>query len=274
VPKPVRPDEAPGDVVDVYQAHKPEAIGTLAMVMRDNINAATVNAIMRTDWSFVPPERFLDRVFVQGNILTLNRNECIQRMEGDWIIFVDDDMVWEPDAIRRLIETRDYFDLDIVGALCHRRTYPHQPTMYMREAPDHGMYNFLESWENDVIEVDATGMAFCLIHKRVFERMVGMEMPSYEERANHAPMNFFRWEGSLGEDLRFCQEAKATGSKIFVDTRIKIKHVGEVQIGEREFLMALSERSPEAVAMRKEINDQMGLPTVTPEDARRALGWS
>jgi hypothetical protein len=258
----------------VFQAHAPGAIGTVAMVMRDHVNAATLVSLLRTDWSFVPADKYLDRVFVQGSILTLNRNECIQRMDGDWILFIDDDMTWNPDAIRKLIETRDYYDLDMVGGLCFKRTPPFHPTIYMREEATAGKYNFLESWDEDVVEVDGTGMAFCLIHKRVFERMLGMDMPPRDERMEHAPVNFFRWEGGLGEDLRFCQDAKASGSKIFVDTRIPIGHVGEMAFGHRDFLLALAEREPAVVEARRAINDSMGMPTVTPDEARKALGWS
>jgi glycosyltransferase involved in cell wall biosynthesis len=251
-----------------------EAIGTIGIPVRDHLSAATTTALMMTDLSrsWIPPERSVFKSIVQGNNLVLARNELVQRMQGDWLLFIDDDMVWEPDAVRRLVAAREELDLDMLGALCFRRSPPYQPTLYMREGPDKGAYNFLEKWESDVIEVDATGMAFIIIHKRVFERMAGSPMPSLEERIKLGPPNVFRWQGVLGEDLRFCQEAKASGSRVFVDTRIPIGHVSERIITHRDFLMELALRPIDVLVERIRINNEMGFPTMGRGEAMEALG--
>ena len=268
-------DRAPGSDLNLYQMKNPgKPLGTVSIPVRDHISAATATSLMMTDLSheWIPDGMTVERHIIQGGILTLQRNEAVQRMEGDWIIFIDDDMVWQPDAVRRLVEVRDELDLDMVGALCFRRSEPFQPTLYMREGPTSGAYNFLEKWESDVIEVDATGMAFVLIHKRVFEKIARSPMPSVEARHQLGPPQFFQWQGVLGEDLRFCQDAKAAGCRIFVDTRIKIGHMAEVEIGERQFLTQMMMRSPELLAVRQKANDAMGFHTLTPDEAKEALG--
>lgn len=221
---------------------------------------------------WIPEGKTVERHIIQGGILTLQRNEAVQRMEGDWLLFIDDDMVWQPDAVRRLVEVRDELDLDMVGALCFRRSEPYQPTLYMREQPTSGAYNFLERWDDGVVEVDATGMAFVLIHKRVFEKIAGSKMPSAEVRKRLGPSQFFKWEGVLGEDLRFCQDAKAAGCRIYVDTRIQIGHMSEVEIGQRQFLMEMALRKPDLLAARQKANDAMQLPTLLPSESREILG--
>lgn len=267
-------DKAPTTDLRVFGSieHR-EAIGTIAIPVRDHINAATATSLLHTDWSFLDTSSSIERIIIQGNILTLQRNEAIQRMRGDWLLFIDDDMVWEPDAVGRLIAARDECDADIIGALCYRRSAPHQPTMFMRERRDSGGYNYLEDWSDDLIEVDATGMAFCLIHRRVLERIADSPMPPYDIRRQMGPSNFFRWEGELGEDLRFCQDAKAAGCRIWVDTRIEIGHMAEVEIRRKNYLVESLSRTTETLAMRQEVNDRMGLPTMTGERARGLLGW-
>ena len=267
------PDTSP---MRAFQSrHDGYPLGSVSIPVRDHMNAATVMSIITTDFSWVPSDKTVDINVVQGSILTHQRNECIERMRGDWILFVDDDMVWQPDAVRRLVEIREENDLDMVGGLCFRRSEPYQPTLFMREAADEGYYNFLETWpEEDIVEVDATGMAFMLIHKRVFEMIAGGPMPPYEMRQKGTPPpNFFRWEGSLGEDLRFCQDAKRAGAKIFVATGIPIGHVGEITIDHRTFLSRVAERDEATMAQRREINDRMGLETMTPDEAKERLGW-
>lgn len=257
-----------------------QAIGTIAIPTRDHVASELFLSCMLTDWSFTPPGTTVSWQVVQGSILPAQRNELVQRMEGDWILFIDSDMAFDPLAIGRLVATRDEFDLDIVGGLCFQRVAPYQPTLYMRHGPDDGGYLFREQWDDDIVEVDGTGMAFLLIHRRVFERMVrvfenrpGFTWPPREERLKIRPPNFFRWTDGLGEDLRFCQEAKTAGSRIWVDTRIEIQHVGSQTIDRRSFLRELATRDPETEAARRALNDTFGLPTMTAGKAREALGW-
>lgn len=276
MPKVVDADWTPGANLQVYSTENGEGsiLGTIAIPVRDHLNAATVTSLLGSDFAWMPRGRGVNRKIIQGGILTLQRNEAVQQMEGDWLLFIDDDMVWQPDAIAKLIAVRDEFDLDIVGGLCFRRTPPHQPTLYMRELPTEGPYNFLEVWEDDLVEVDATGMAFCLIHKRVFEKIAGSPMPPLDERRKIGLPEFFYWKGRLGEDLRFCQDAKAAGCRIFVDTRIKIGHVAEVEITMEHYLREVAIRGEDVDEARRAINDRMGLPTLTMAEARKVLGWS
>lgn len=267
--------EAPDSTLELFKLRDVgESIGTICIPVRDHLSTFTTSSLMMTDLSrsWVPEGKSVYRTLIQGGILTLQRNQAIQRMEGDWIVFIDDDMVWEPDAVKRLVQAREEHDLDMLGALCFRRTSPFQPTLYMRETPTSGGYNFLERWDSDIVEVDATGLAFIVIHKRVFERIAGTPMPPLEERAKLGLPNFFRWEGQLGEDLRFCQDAKASGSKIFVDTRIEVGHVSEIVVNHHHFLMELALRDDELLAARRIVNDGMGLPTVEREEAMKELG--
>ncbi len=274
MPKIVESDWSPGTALRVYSADSQgDCLGTIAIPVRDHLNAATVTALLGTDFSWLPVGRSVNRKIIQGGILTMQRNEAVQRMEGDWLLFIDDDMVWQPDAVRRLVAVRDEFDLDMVGALCFRRIPPYQPTLYMRESPMSGPYNFLETWDSDLVEVDGTGMAFVLIHRRVFERIAGTPMPPLDDRVKLGLPEFFTWHGKFGEDLRFCQDAKAAGNKIFVDTRIKIGHIGEVEIDEKHYFGQIATRGADVESERRKINDAMGLPTMTAADAKERLGW-
>ncbi len=266
----------PGASLDVFtmgNGGDDSTVGTIAVPVRDHINSATMTSWFMTDYTFLGKDENVSRFILQGNILTLQRNEAVQRMNGDWLLFIDDDMVWQPDVIGRLIASREEHDLDMLGGLCFRRSDPYQPTLYMREQPDKGAYNYLEDWPDGVVEVDATGLAFLLIHKRVFEAIAGSPMPTLEERSRMPLPNFFRWEGTLGEDLRFCQDAKRAGMRIWVDTRIEIGHIGEHEIRRANYLQALAFRDQSVIKERRKINTKMGLPTVSRAQARAKLGW-
>ena len=254
-----------------------KCVGTIAMVTRDRVSAPTAISMLMTDLSFLGPGEYVQRFIIQGNVLVFQRNECIQKMDGDWIMFVDSDMTWQPDAIKTLVMTRDKFDLDIIGGLCFQRAAPYQPTMYVKAAnAEHG-YTFLEKWDEDTaVEVDATGMAFCLIHKRVFDRILvqqtGENFPDLDTRRQMPPPPFFTWNGEYGEDFQFCREAKNSGSRIFVDTAVKVGHVGEVLISEETFFREIAFRHPDAQSFREAQLASVGFTAMTPEQARERLG--
>lgn len=272
----IRLERNPGEPLTVLTSSFPGSpIGTIGIPSREDISAFTATSLLTSDMNFAA-DRGVPRIeIIIGNVLPWQRNEIVNRMEGDWILFIDDDMVWRPDTIARLVATRDEHDLDIVGALCFRRAFPFQPTMYMREKPDEGLYNPREKWdEGEIVEVDATGMAFCLIHKRVFEMIAGPIPPiEIRRKIGGPPPNFFHWYGSMGEDLRFCQDAKAAGARIWVDTSIEVGHVSKQVIGKDDFLSAIARRDVASQLERQKVNDEMGLPTMTPDEARERLGW-
>ena len=248
-------------------------IGTIGMPVRDQVKAGTAISWLLTDQSFLRGDESVARQIIQGNILTFQRNELINKLQGDWIIFIDDDMTWQPDAIRRLIETQRATDADIVGALCFQRHDPYQPTLYYERD---GMYTFAEDWdEGEVLEVDATGMAFVLIHRRVFDRIMARfaneAFPDYEERQLGIPIPFFRWEERYGEDFLFCREAKEAGCRIVVDTSIEIGQVAEITVTKRDFWRAMALRTKEEQTRKHRVNRQMGLKNLTAAEARRRI---
>jgi glycosyltransferase involved in cell wall biosynthesis len=263
---------APVSVVDAGSVRTPQTpMGTVGIACRDFMATETVLSIYATDWSGIAVDFLIHR----GNVLTLQRNTLVARMRGDWIIFIDDDMVWSGDALKRLIQS--YHDLceagqkpDVLGALCFRRAAPFQPTLYVK-TPD-GPYNYLEDWEGRYIEVDATGMAFCLITKECFERIAGTPMPPFEDRLKFdRHPDFFRWQGALGEDLRFCEDVRKAGGRIIIDTDIQIDHISESRRGYRDFLRELATREEDVIEARRAVNDKMDLVTVSREEAQRKL---
>lgn len=270
----------PGSTLQVFTSKTPgKTKGTISLCTRDHLNAATATCLWVTDFGWVGPGESVARNVIQGSILTLQRNECMKRQEGDWIIFIDDDMVWNPDAVGRLVASWEEVQATtdqpvIMGALCHRRGVPYDPTLYMRERAFEGGYRILERWVDDIVEVDATGLAFVLIPVKALEAIVQAPWPPLERRLELDPPPLFRWTGRMGEDLVFMQEAKNAGCRVFVDTRIEIGHIAEVPIWHKDFLMQIAIRTPTEEKLVREMNDAMGLPTMSATEARSRLGWS
>jgi hypothetical protein len=278
----VRAGITDGTEMQVLEVHDPvdpegRCVGTIAMVTRDNVSAPTAISWLMDDRAYMGPGEYHQRFIIQGNVLVHQRNECIQKMDGDWILFIDSDMAFQPGAISTIVQTRERFDLDIVGGLCFQRTPPYQPTMYVKAADAEHGYTFLEDWgQDEAVEVDATGMAFTLIHRRVFDRILrkstGEGFPDLDRRRDLPPPPFFRWQGEYGEDFLFCREAQDAGCRIFVDTSVKIGHIGPTTVNEETFLRELAFRTPDAQAFREAQLASVGHKPLTPAQARERLG--
>lgn len=132
------------------------------------------------------------------------------------VLFIDSDMVFSSDAAMRLLKS----GYPVVGGLCHNRRHPFQPVL-MREQShgdtDNG-YAYMYDYDLGHVKVDATGAAFLLIARNVFEQIT--LRPQLGE--------WFAMRARFSEDVSFCQRVKEAGFPIFVDTTVQVGHVAEV----------------------------------------------
>ena len=138
-------------------------------------------------------------------------------------LWIDDDMVFAPETLKRLLA----HDRPIVGGLCFSRQPPHKPVIARFYDPSWGFdansYGFLWDYPADrLIDVDATGGAFLLVKREVFEAI----------RTTFGDASWWTPKDELSEDFAFCRRAVECGYSIQVDTGCKIGHVGEIVIDE------------------------------------------
>lgn len=148
------------------------------------------------------------------------RNDCVaqaKKMNAEWLMFIDSDMVFEPNYVEMLLE----HDKDVVGGLCVKRVPPFNSTVYFRQS--NKMYVPLDGADpsalklNSLINVDGTGTAFLLVRMSVFDKL---EQPYFA-------MPEGAEGGVLGEDLYFCEKLDKAGVEMYVDTGVMVGHLGE-----------------------------------------------
>lgn len=188
------------------QLHKPSSV--------DVVFQGGITHILDTEGLLVEDAR---RVMTKGALAA----------EGDvrvsHILMIDADMTFPPDALKQLLD----HDVPIVGGLCFNRRSPYQPILcrYHPASKEFGeqRYGFCYHYPPAALfEVDATGAAFLLVKREVFDAISLAEGPEkWWERV----------EG-LSEDFSFCLRAKRAGYKIHVDTGLKIGHIAKVVVDE------------------------------------------
>jgi hypothetical protein len=131
--------------------------------------------------------------------------EHARQSQAEHLLFIDDDMTFTPETFETLWETPG----DVVSALYFiRRTPPTAPCMYFRTG-DRTYAPIIGYRQNAVVEVDAVGLGFVLIRRRVID---GLDRP-------------FSRDGGKGEDIFFCERAKAAGFSVTVNTAAKAGHL-------------------------------------------------
>jgi hypothetical protein len=140
------------------------------------------------------------------------------------LLFVDDDVQWEPGAVLKLLG----YDADIVAGIYPKRSDP--LGFHCRYKQDQK-----ELWSNEqgLIEVEGVPMGFTRITRRCLEKMI-VHYPQSRFRCDQAP-NGYAWalfdnlhEGDAyyGEDYSFCRRWFLMGGKVWVDPNIGMGHVG------------------------------------------------
>ncbi len=155
------------------------------------------------------------------------RNTVTQRFLeqplGEWLLWVDADMQWEPDALDALLAAADPVERPIVGGLCFGMSKAGLfPTIYQWAEID-GQFTTVRvrDYPRDaLVRCAATGAAFLLIHRTVLEAMrdrgFDRAFPYFQETSgNGAP---------VGEDLTFCIRAGILGFPVYVHTGVRIGH--------------------------------------------------
>ena len=102
---------------------------------------------------------------------------------------LDDDMVFEQDALDILRSNEANWDYDIVFGFCTLRGWPPRPVVMQEMENQPGLPNSLlgrsynyaydQVEDNSIIEVDSVGLAFTLIKRHVIEAMTEEYGPMY-----------------------------------------------------------------------------------------------
>lgn len=199
---------------------------------------------------------FIDQECGAGRI-TDGRNDAVAKFlatDGEWLGFVDSDMGFEPDAFERLIgaayDPPDSEHPDaanprlarpIVGGLAFGQrkvalgpsgsTRVQQfPTIFrwVQGPQQAGTVPIYDYPPDTLVECDATGGAFFIVHRTVLERLAdehgGGPRPWFDEMVIGKQV--------FGEDLTFFRRCREIGYPVFVHTGVRTSHRKAVYLTE------------------------------------------
>ena len=148
----------------------------------------------------------------------------------DRLMWIDSDMVFEPDLFRRLSARLDE-GCDFATGLYFSRRMPIIPMIYRevacylidgKEVPT--SIEYADYPENSLFEIQGCGFGGCM-----------MTTAMVLDIAKKYGLPFSPILG-FGEDLSFCQRATQAGYKLFCDSSIKLGHMSHCIVQESDYL--------------------------------------
>ena len=172
--------------------------------------------------------------FQVGSLVYNARNELARqaiKSEADWVLWLDSDMVFEPDLLKKMLKVCEENDIDFLTGLCFRRKPPYTPTLFDRlDKMEHGAsYTTIMSVPEGRFKVGGCGFAGVLMSTDVLLSVA----------ARFGGRMFDPLEG-FGEDVSFCWRARQCGYESWCDSDIELGHIGSMVVT-REFFEAYSE---------------------------------
>jgi hypothetical protein len=191
-----------------------------------------------------------------GALLPWLRNKLLMQLdrsntEYDYVCFCDSDMVPERDHLVKLLNRKK----DIVAAACVSRNHPVLPNFhgYIEEKQDFLIASAWDADKSGLVEVGSAGTGFILYSKKATKKVgeyflsarheqkyfgLGEEQTaalSAKRRAWFEETGDANWfqllakpsgRGEFGEDVSFCFKAREMGLNVYVDTSVKVGHLG------------------------------------------------
>jgi hypothetical protein len=177
-----------------------------------------------------------------------NRNVICTRFlntDPQWLLFIDTDHAFEPETVYQLLDDADAIDRPIMSALYFGVLQGNVAPMWW-DKNEGGEYQTMTTITAGLQPIDAAGMGFCLIQRRVLETM----------RAKGDPNDSWTWFGHdlgklqgkavrMGEDFTFFDRARALGFQAWGDGRLVITHMKGMALGLDMVLKLTETRKPD-----------------------------
>ncbi|RLF77223.1 hypothetical protein DRN39_04615 [Thermococci archaeon] len=130
------------------------------------------------------------------------------REKAHYILFVEEDIVPPRDGLLRLLK----HNVDCVLGLYWQRSKPYAPVIAKKNERLGVCEPIWEVPPNELIEIDAGGLGFCLLKTEVFKDV------SFDS---------FHFERDYADDIPFFLALRKKGYKVFCDTSCICQHVQE-----------------------------------------------
>lgn len=215
--RPPAPKQTPTAQAAAPQGARPPSI-MIAVPAMEMVNAEFAQHLAMAAANMVANGVRINCAFNIGSVITIARRNLVDiflKSDFDYIFWVDSDMKFPIDAPLRLLNRNK----DIVGANYRRRRFPNPTFTGMSGTP--GNYTEFQTTDNSpaMEQIDVLPHGLVLVKREVYEKI---PQPHYlQEFVKELNLE-------IGEDIYFCQLAKAAGYEVWCDQELskETSHIG------------------------------------------------
>jgi GT2 family glycosyltransferase len=144
---------------------------------------------------------------------------------SEWLVFIDDDEVFDRDTIHRLIASAHPTERPVISALVMvaRKSGNITPGCVSWDGAQFREYHEISPTE--LWQVGAVGAGFLAIHRSVLEAMAEKHATDAWPWFKFAQRDTAAGPDVMGEDYVFALRVQALGYPVFVNTRIHVGHI-------------------------------------------------
>ncbi len=132
------------------------------------------------------------------------------KSDADFLVFIDDDVTWEPGAMLRLLDHPVDF---VAGVYPFRRDPLEWPVAWV---PDQAELHAV----NGLLEVAHAPGGFWCLSRACLDKM-------WEAYGNRIFERVWGSQGEFAEDISFCAKWRQLGEKVWIDPEIQMGHIGK-----------------------------------------------
>ena len=157
-----------------------------------------------------------DVSIISGTLVYVARDKLANQAINDGythVLWLDSDMVFEPDILRDLMDTGK----DFVSGIYHARRPGHVSCLFKR-CDDLDHIERFESYPSDTFQIGGCGFGCVLISTEILKAV------------NAKYKTCFLPKAQFGEDIAFCNRARAMGFEIWAEPTVRCGHIGHITV--------------------------------------------
>jgi len=100
------------------------------------------------------------------------RNTLCDRFQGDWLLMLDTDHVFDPDICARMVYLMNKHNVEVLTGIYQYKSEPHSPVLYQK-SKDGNAFEMIGKWDDncELFEIASSGGGCLLIKKSVIKRI-------------------------------------------------------------------------------------------------------
>lgn len=153
---------------------------------------------------------------ISGTLVYVARDKlACEAINSDYthVLWLDSDMVFQPDIYTDLLDTGK----DFVTGIYHARRPGHQSCIFKR-CDDLDHLERFQEYPRETFEIGGCGFGCVLIKTEILKAV------QYNFKTCFLP------KAQFGEDIAFCNRARAMGFKIWCEPTVQCGHIGHITV--------------------------------------------